>query len=327
MREISDEDAKFATKMFSRRHVSEHNAGVADQKYLGESGDNSVMIGEAIRETSENATRLGPVPLEMMSNIDVRFLLREVIFVDLALAQLAALGVAVAHMVASEASPATITLAQFQETCPRKLKAAMWLLSLIGALNRFAEKIGGGAKKGLQVHLSPARVRPSPASRAAIRRDRFAPACVHRQAVQPISTRRERGQVFRTVSGGFAGVGATRDVREVHNAAHYRPQSRISISGGSGCADGFLGELYTKVTISLDAAQPLQYSNEIGGWKWRKKHQGRATARESVSSRLLKCSLATTPPESGLNPSAGPAAPIARDVAPTTSRRTYLTLP
>ena len=73
MREISDEDAKFATKMFSRRHVSEHNAGVADQKYLDESGDNSVMIGEAIRETSENATRLGPVPLEMMSNIDVRY--------------------------------------------------------------------------------------------------------------------------------------------------------------------------------------------------------------------------------------------------------------
>ena len=59
-------------------------------------------------------------------------------------------------MVASEASPATITLAQFQETCPRKLKAAMWPLALIGALNRFAEKIGGGAKKGLQVHLSPA---------------------------------------------------------------------------------------------------------------------------------------------------------------------------
>ena len=73
MREISDEDAKFATKMFSRRHVYEHNAGVTDQKYLDESGDNSVMMGQAIRETSENATRLGPVLLEMMSNIDVRF--------------------------------------------------------------------------------------------------------------------------------------------------------------------------------------------------------------------------------------------------------------
>jgi len=43
-------------------------------------------------------------------------LLREVIFVDLALAQLAALGVAVAHMVASEASPATIYLWSFAFT-------------------------------------------------------------------------------------------------------------------------------------------------------------------------------------------------------------------
>ena len=43
-------------------------------------------------------------------------LLREVIFVDLALAQLAALGVAVAHMVASEASAATIYLWSFAFT-------------------------------------------------------------------------------------------------------------------------------------------------------------------------------------------------------------------
>jgi zinc/manganese transport system permease protein len=43
-------------------------------------------------------------------------LLREVIFVDLALAQLAALGVAVAHMVASEASPPTIYLWSFAFT-------------------------------------------------------------------------------------------------------------------------------------------------------------------------------------------------------------------
>ena len=48
-------------------------------------------------------------------------LLREVIFVDLALAQLAALGVAVAHMLASEASPATVYLwsftTQLREIC------------------------------------------------------------------------------------------------------------------------------------------------------------------------------------------------------------------
>ena len=42
----------------------------------------------------------------MLGYFGLHVLLREVIFVDLALAQLAALGVAVAHMVASEASPA-----------------------------------------------------------------------------------------------------------------------------------------------------------------------------------------------------------------------------
>ncbi len=70
MHGISHEDGKFATKMFSRRHVYEHNAGVADQKYLDESGDDSVRVGQAIRESSANAARLGPLLLEMMSNID-----------------------------------------------------------------------------------------------------------------------------------------------------------------------------------------------------------------------------------------------------------------
>ena len=45
-----------------------------------------------------------------------------------------------------------------------------------------------------------------------------------------------RGQVFRTVSGVLPKSGATRDAREVRNGPHYRSRSRISISGGSGCA-------------------------------------------------------------------------------------------
>ena len=38
---------------------------------------------------------------------------------------------------------------------------------------------------------------------------------------------------------GFAGVGATRDAHDGRNAPHYRSRSRLPISGGSGCADGF----------------------------------------------------------------------------------------
>lgn len=73
LRGISNEDARFATKMFSRRHVYEHSAGVADEKYLDESGDDSVKVGQAIRESPANVTRLAPVLLEMMSNIDAGF--------------------------------------------------------------------------------------------------------------------------------------------------------------------------------------------------------------------------------------------------------------
>ena len=45
---------------------------------------------------------------------------------------------------------------------------------------------------------------------------------------------------------GFAGVGATRDAHDGRNAPHYRSRSRLPISGGSGCADGFpLGVPFT----------------------------------------------------------------------------------
>ena len=72
-------------------------------------------------------------------------------------------------------------------------------------------------------------------------RDRFAPDSPHRQAVWLISTGTRRGRVFRTVSGVLPESGATRDAREARKERHFRARSRISISGGSGCADGFLG--------------------------------------------------------------------------------------
>ena len=89
--------------------------------------------------------------------------------------------------------------------------------------------------------------------------DRFAPNSPHRQPVGPISTgtrrgrvfpRRwprnlhtelpvRRGQVFSLVSGALPESGATRDAREARKEPHFRVRSRLSISGGSGCADGF----------------------------------------------------------------------------------------
>jgi len=42
-------------RMFQRRHVYEHNAGVVDQGYLDKTQDTSVVLGQRIRETQEGA--------------------------------------------------------------------------------------------------------------------------------------------------------------------------------------------------------------------------------------------------------------------------------
>jgi len=59
--------------MFHRRHVFEHRAGVADQRYLDESGDDSVALGQAIRETPDNVRRFGDLLLAIVRNFDEGF--------------------------------------------------------------------------------------------------------------------------------------------------------------------------------------------------------------------------------------------------------------
>lgn len=48
-------DRTFVKKMFYRRHVYEHDGGVASQRYVEESGDVGIEIGDLIRETADNA--------------------------------------------------------------------------------------------------------------------------------------------------------------------------------------------------------------------------------------------------------------------------------
>ncbi len=47
-------DRAFVKKMFFRRHVYEHDGGVATQRYVEESGDAGIEKGDLIRETTEN---------------------------------------------------------------------------------------------------------------------------------------------------------------------------------------------------------------------------------------------------------------------------------
>jgi hypothetical protein len=63
----------FAQMMIHRRHVYTHNGGVADKKYVQESGDPDAREGVLIRETQINAHRLIGVLSRIIENVDCDF--------------------------------------------------------------------------------------------------------------------------------------------------------------------------------------------------------------------------------------------------------------
>lgn len=69
---ISKEDIDFATLMFHRRHVYEHNGGEADEKYIADSGDN-VRLKQALRETQESAHRTANLVIRLGTNLHKGF--------------------------------------------------------------------------------------------------------------------------------------------------------------------------------------------------------------------------------------------------------------
>jgi hypothetical protein len=62
-------EVEFISRMFLRRHVYEHNGGEVDQRYLDESGDTTVRLKQALRETPENIFRLTGLILRMARNL------------------------------------------------------------------------------------------------------------------------------------------------------------------------------------------------------------------------------------------------------------------
>jgi hypothetical protein len=68
-----DGDLNFLRMMFQRRHVFEHEGGVATHRYLRESGDTSISEGTLIRETRENAHRLAGCVVRMAINFETGF--------------------------------------------------------------------------------------------------------------------------------------------------------------------------------------------------------------------------------------------------------------
>jgi hypothetical protein len=70
---IPNPDFAFAKMMFHRRHVYEHNDGVADRRYVEESGDADIQPGILIRETQGNANRLLGLLVRMVENFQADF--------------------------------------------------------------------------------------------------------------------------------------------------------------------------------------------------------------------------------------------------------------
>ena len=69
MKDIDSNDQKFALRLFHRRQIYEHKGGEVDEKYIAESGDNSVRLGQALQETKDSTHRLASLVLKMAKNL------------------------------------------------------------------------------------------------------------------------------------------------------------------------------------------------------------------------------------------------------------------
>ena len=72
-KDLTDDDKAFAKRMFHRRHVYEHRGGEADQKYITDSGETDVRVGQALRESVETAHRILGIVHKMARNVHAGF--------------------------------------------------------------------------------------------------------------------------------------------------------------------------------------------------------------------------------------------------------------
>lgn len=66
-------DRNFVNKMFLRRHVYEHDGGVATDRYVRESGESDIQQGDLIRETRDNVHKFIGCLNRMISTFEADF--------------------------------------------------------------------------------------------------------------------------------------------------------------------------------------------------------------------------------------------------------------
>jgi hypothetical protein len=79
-KDLTEGEKAFAKRMFHRRHVYEHRGGEADQKYVNDSGENDVRVGQALRESVETAHGIVGIVHKIASNVHAGF--HEIFLVD-----------------------------------------------------------------------------------------------------------------------------------------------------------------------------------------------------------------------------------------------------
>ena len=72
-KDLTDDDKVFAKRLFHRRHVYEHRGGEADQKYINDSGESGIRVGQALHESVESAHRIVGIVQKMASNVHMGF--------------------------------------------------------------------------------------------------------------------------------------------------------------------------------------------------------------------------------------------------------------
>ncbi len=70
---MKDDECRFVTIKFHRRHVYEHNGGEVDQTYLDNSGDTTVRLKQHIHETQQDAHSLLGSLVKMARNVHSSF--------------------------------------------------------------------------------------------------------------------------------------------------------------------------------------------------------------------------------------------------------------
>lgn len=73
LQHVDAADVKHAMIMFHRRHLHAHKGGIADQKYLSDSGDTGVEVGQLVRETQEGVHRLISTIVKLSRNLTSDF--------------------------------------------------------------------------------------------------------------------------------------------------------------------------------------------------------------------------------------------------------------